>query len=56
MALQRPGEHLGSLDPEPHPAVLDRGNRGLGNPGELGELVPAESLVALFVQMHQFWR
>ena len=44
MALERPGQDLGALDAEVRPAVLDRGNRGLGDARQLRQLALAELL------------
>ncbi|MCU0252888.1 MAG: hypothetical protein MUE61_22085, partial [Vicinamibacterales bacterium] len=44
VALERPGQDLGALDAEVRPAVLDRGNRGLGDTGQLRQLALAEFL------------
>ena len=44
MTLERPGQDLGALDAEVRPAVLDRGNRGLGDARQLRQLALAELL------------
>jgi len=44
MTFKRLRQHLGALDPEIDPAVLDRGQGCLGNPGQRGKLALAQFL------------
>ena len=42
--LERASEYLCAFDTQVDPIALDRGDRGLGNPGECSELILAEFL------------
>ena len=44
MNPEGPGQYLGPLDPQVDSTVLDRGDRRLRNPGQLGKLVLTQLL------------
>jgi hypothetical protein len=53
MAFQRLGKNLCALDTQAHAAVLDRGDGGLRNAGEIGKLILTQ-LLKLANDSHRF--